>query len=396
MSLVSSLLVLPILSARFGQDGWSSVLLGQSIGAAASVVCALAWPMEGPDLASRAGAADRVQMYATSLRERTVAVAAAVPVLVVMCLFAGPTMPLVCILSALAFALNALAPTWYFIGVSRPSRSLVAEGVPRLVVNLVAIGLVALLPLWTYPVALIVGMLCTLLIASTFVRRDARNSAGAVDLAGSPRGPAGGRRRLLTVTARGADAGYSYLSGPLIALLVPAAYPLYAAVDRLGQSMVNLMGTITQGLMAWIGEGGVVKRGRLVGAVVLASAFAFGALLVLSLATPFLLGYLFAGTVEVNALIAVLAGVIVGGAFLSRCLSVVLLIPQGLAVVTYRLLLVASCIGLPSVAVAAVVGGSVGALAVAAAVPWAVVAAQLVMGLHRRPQGRVNDTALQV
>jgi hypothetical protein len=369
ISLLSNLVVLPILSARFGAAGWSSVLLGQSIGAAASVVCGLAWPMEGPDLASRASAAAQAHMYVTrsgpSMGQ------------------AKPSMPLVCILSAVAIALNALAPTWYFVGVSRPSRSLVAEGGPRLVVNLVAIGLVALLPLWTYPVALILGMLVTLVVASVFVRRDAAASSGRPVPLVAQQGPARGRGRLLAVTARGADAGYLYMGGPLVALLVPLAYPLYAAVDRMAQSLVNVLGTITQGLMAWIGEGGGARRRRMLAAVALASGFAVGALVVVFLATPLLLRFLFAGTVEVGTTISFLAGAIVAGVFLSRSLPTLLLVPQGLAPAAYRLLLSGACLGLPLIGVAALLGGSTGALVVAAAVPWAMVAAQLTVGLRR-------------
>jgi hypothetical protein len=383
ISLLSSLVVLPILSARFGAAGWSSVLLGQSIGAAASVVCGLAWPVEGPDLASRASAAAQARMYVTSLRERAVAVAVATPVLVAVCLLAGPSMPLVCILSAVAIALNALAPTWYFIGVSRPSRSLVAEGGPRLVVNLVAIGLVALLPLWTYPVALILGMLVTLVVASVFVRRDAAASSDRPVPVVTQQGPARGRGRLLAVTARGADAGYLYMAGPLVALLVPLAYPLYAAVDRMAQSLVNVLGTITQGLTAWIGESGGARRRRLLAAVALALGFAVGALVVVFLATPLLLRFLFAGTVEVGTTVSFLAGAIVGGVFLSRSLPIILLVPQGLAPAAYRLLLSGACLGLPLIGVAALLQGSTGALVVAAAVPWLMVVAQLTVGLRR-------------
>jgi hypothetical protein len=387
VSLLSTLVVLPTLSARFGQAGWSSVLLGQSIGAAASVVCALAWPMEGPDLASRVPAAEQARMYATSVRERAVAIAVATPVLVAICLIAEPSMPLVCILSALAVALNALAPTWYFIGVSRPSRSLVAEGGPRLVVNIIAIGLVAFLPLWTYPVALIVGMLATLLIAAVFVRRDPARSSSHTDPVPVPisaqRRPTPGRMRLLAVTARGADAGYLYLGPPLVALLVPVAYPLYAAVDRMAQSLVNVLGTITQGLMAWIGEGGGARRRRLLAAVALTLAFAVGALVVVFLATPVLLRFLFAGTVEVGTTVSFLAGAIVGGVFLSRSLPIILLVPQGLAPAAYRLLLYGACLGLPLIGLAGLLQGSTGALVVAAAVPWLMVVAQLTVGLRR-------------
>ncbi|NEM05936.1 hypothetical protein [Geodermatophilus normandii] len=382
VSLLSNLVVLPILSARFGEAGWSSVLLGQSIGAAVSVVCALAWPIEGPHLASVATPVQRFAMYRTSLRQRGLAVALATPVMVAVCLLADPPMPLVCSLSAVAIALNALSPSWYFVGASQPSRSLVAEGGPRLAVNLLAIGLVALFPLWTYPAVLIAGMAATLVIAAVSVRRDLRSSGVHHGTGEAPPRPMGGRAQVFAIVARGADAGYSYLTGPLVVFVAPAAYPLYAAVDRLAQSLVNVMSTVAQGLTAWIGEGRGDRRRRVLGAVALAVVIAVTALGVLFLAAPLLLRYLFAGTVTSGPLVAFLAAAITTGAFLTRSLSLILLVPQGMAPVAYRIMLAAACVGLPLVGVGATVWGSLGALVVVATLPWATVAVQLVVGLR--------------
>ncbi|SNS90342.1 polysaccharide transporter, PST family [Geodermatophilus saharensis] len=381
VSLLSNLVVLPVLSARFGEAGWSSVLLGQSIGAAASVVCALTWPMEGPHLVSRTAPGRRAGLYASSVRQRAVAVLVVGPVVVALCLVARPAMPLVCVLSAVAIQLNALSPAWYFVGVSRPSSSLVAEGAPRLVVNIAAIALVVWLPLWTYPAALVVGMLATLVIASALVRRpvDAEVESETGGVPGPPRERS--RVPLLAVVARGADAGYSYLTGPLVALVMPSAYPLYAAVDRLSQSLVNVMGTVTQGLTAWISEGRSSQR-RVSGAVVLTLAFAGVCLAVLSFTAPLLLRFLFAGTVDVGPLVAFLAAAVTCGAFTVRALGTVLLVPRGKAAVAYRVLLVGAVAGLPAIGLAAVTAGSVGALVAAAAVAWLLVAIQLTAGLR--------------
>jgi hypothetical protein len=174
------------------------------------------------------------------------------------------------------------------------------------------------------------------------------------------------------------------MTGPLVALVAAPAYPLYAAVDRISQSLVNVMGTATQGLTAWIGEGGGgSQRRRLIGAVLVALTLAGLALVVFSLTAPLLLHYLFAGTVEVSALIAFLAAAIISGAFLSRSLPLILLVPQGLAPAAYRLLLVGACVGLPMIGLAAAWQGSMGALVVAATVPWIMAATQLRVGLRR-------------
>ncbi len=383
VSLLSNLVVLPVLRARFGQAGWSSVLLGQSIGAAASLLCGLSWSMEGPHAVAAAAPEERADLYAQSVRQRAVAVAVLTPPVVALCLFARPGMPLVCALSAIAITLNALGPGWYFTGVSQPSRSLLAEGGPRLVVNLASVGLVLFLPLWTYPAALILGMLTTLLVASWLIRRDVRRAGHRFPPDG-PRARIRSKAPVLAVAARGADAGYSYLCGPLVAFVSPPAYPLFAAVDRLAQSLLNVLSTITQGLTAWIGEAGRgLQRRRVYGAVVLAFGFAASSHLVLLLTAPLLLDFLFAGTVAVDARITFLAATVIAGGFLSRALVFVLLVPLGLAATAYRLMIVTACTALPLVGVAAAVSGSVTALAVVAAVPWVVVVAQLVFGWSR-------------
>ena len=385
ISILSNLVVLPLVSARFGQAGWSSVLLGQSLGAAASVVCALTWPVEGSRSASRAHPAERLRLYNTSVKQRLAAVAAVSPVLFLVCLLVKPSMLLVCVLCAIGTTLNALSPGWYFVGVSRPSWSLLAEGAPRLTVNIAAVGLVAFLPLWTYPAALIVGMIATLGAASALVRRDARvDTAVLSDSSNSTSKPTEENNRLLALFARGADAGYSYMTGPLIAAVAAPAYPLYAAIDRVSHVFVNAMAPITQGLTAWIAEGGAgVHRRRLLGALVLASTLAGVALVAISLVITPLLDYLFDGTVDIDTSVAMLAGVIVSGTFLSRSLALIFLVPQDLARSAYGLIFSGAGVGLPLVVLAAVLHGSTAALVAAAIVPWVVVAAQVKIGLSR-------------
>ena len=383
-SLLSSLILLPIISARFGQPGWSSVLLGQSIGAAASVVCGLGWHMEGADLISRATPTQRQVMYRASVRQRAVALVVASPFVVGVSLLAEPAMPLVCVLSALAIALNAFSPGWYFVGLSRPSQLLVAEGVPRIVVNLAAIALVVLLPLWSYPLALIAGVLATMAITSLYVDREARRvDLNVAPSAGTPSSPIGGRIPVLAILARGADAGSSYMSPPLVALVAPPAYPLYAAVDKLNQTLLNGMSMITRGLTAWIAEGDEPgRRRRLAAAVLVAFSLAALSLVVLTLVTPFLLEYLFAGTVDHSPVIAFLGAVVISGTFLSRALSPILLVPLGQVQAAYRILIAGACVGLPVIALAALSGGGMGALTAAAVLPWIQVAVQLGVGLR--------------
>ena len=388
-SLLSTLVLLPIISARFGQPGWSSVLLGQSIGAAASVVCGLGWHMEGADLIARATPIQRRVMYRASVRQRAVALLVASPAVVGVSLVARPDLPLVCVLSALAVALNALSPGWYFVGLSRPSQLLVAEGGPRLAVNLAAIVLVVFLPLWSYPVALIIGVLATLAITSFYVDREARRVHPGLPVPDRPPTPIGGRIPVLAVLARGADAASSYMSPPLVALVAAPAYPLYAAVDKLNQTLVNGMSMIARGLTAWIAEtDGAGRRRRITGAVLVGVTLAMLSFVVLIFLTPYLLQYLFAGTVASSPGIAFLAAAVISGTFLSRALAPILLVPQGQVRAAYRILIGGALVGLPLVGLGAHVNGGIGALSAAAALPWGQVVVQLGVGL--RSPGRIG------
>jgi hypothetical protein len=292
---------------------------------------------------------------------------------------------LVCALSGLAVSLNALAPGWFFVGVSRPSGALLAEGAPRLAANLLAAGAVAVLPLWTYPVVLMLSTAGTLLLARALVGRPvgegepgvARpgHSAPVPRLSGSP---------ALAAAARGADAGVLYLTGPLVAFVAAPAYPLYAAVDRLNTSIVNVLTPLTSGLVAWINEGGQPTRRRRVAASValalVAGATAFVLLLVL---TPVLLRYVFAGTVPVTGWLVVLASAGMVASWLAQALSMLLLVPQGLARSAYAIMLFGAAIALSSVCVTAIHWGGLGAIAAMAAAAFVVVGVQLAVGLGR-------------
>jgi hypothetical protein len=382
VSLLSTLVVLPILSARFGLAGWSSVLLGQSIGAAASVVCALAWPSEGAHLVAQASPEQRVRMYRASVMQRSAALVVAAPLVIATCLLTRPDMPLVCVLSGLALSLNAFTSGWYFVGVSRPSQMLVAEGIPRLMVNLLSVALVVFLPLWTYPVALMAGMLGTVLITFWFIRRDAAGTEAAGR--GDPLRPGGGRFPVIVLLARSADAGSSYLSVPLVALIAPAAYPLFAAVDRLASAMINVMATVAQGLTAWIGEASDrTRHRRIAGAVLLASAASAIVFLASLAAIPWLARYVFAGTVQFGTLVACLAAARIAATFLSRALVTILLVPQEMAITAYIVGLVVACVTLALVALTAAGWGGIAPIGVMAVVPFAAVVIQMALGLRR-------------
>jgi hypothetical protein len=165
---------------------------------------------------------------------------------------------------------------------------------------------------------------------------------------------------------------------------------VFAAVDKLTTAVLNVMGTVIQGLMAWIVESSEARRRRLAFSVAVAGTAAAVAFVLLALATPLLLHYIFAGTVRVGPLVSCAAGAIVAGNFFSKSLNYLLLVPQDMARLAYQSMLLGAVGGLPVVVASAVLFGGAGALTTAAIVPFCVVVVQLSVALRRSPAPAVQ------
>ncbi|MBB3676992.1 hypothetical protein [Modestobacter versicolor] len=360
LSTLSNLVLLPTVSSLFGQPGWTSVVLGQGIGAAASVVCSLQWPTEGPALVATSPADRRPAILRASMRSRGVVVAACLPLTALVVWLVQPADPLVCVLSAFSVTAIGLSPAWYFIGIGRPGALVWLEGVPRLVGNAVSLGLLLLLdaPLWTFPLVMLVVSCGTALVSWSVVAGRTRRGPHVW------RNPQGRRSLGFATFARTLDAGYSFIAGPVVALLAPAAYPLFGACDRLAKVVLGGLAIVPQGAAGWVSEPPTdrerAQRARRASVLVLPLALLVAAFL--AVATPTLVRLLFAGTVSVGHLTSALAGAVVALAFLGHALFLTGLAPIGSASQGYRYLIAAFTVGLPALVVGALVEGANGAL----------------------------------
>jgi len=202
-----------------------------------------------------------------------------------------------------------------------------------------------------------------------------------------------GRRPLARIAAFSLLPGLSLVSVVVVLPVLSARFGQagWSSV-LLGQS-IGAAASVVCGL-SWPLEGSNLasrtapgqRRRRISGAVLVALGVAALAFLVLLVAGPLIVRFLFAGTIHIDRLVAFLIAAIVAGAFLARSLPLILLVPQDLARIAYRLMLLAAFLALPLLGVAAVVWGSVGALTVAAVAPWVVVAAQLTAGFRTSPR----------
>ncbi len=360
LSIVSSLVLLPTVSATFGTGGWTSVVLGQAIGAAASVICSLQWPTEGPALVAQAPAALRPAILRASIRSRGMVAVACLPLILLVVELAQPAEVLVCFLSALGATLIGLSPSWYYVGIGRPGLLITTEGLPRLGANLAAFALLlAGAPLVSYPIALVAAATTTVLLAWW------RSAGGWSAQPERWRNPQGVRALGFATTARTLDAGYGFVVGPIVAVLAPLAYPVFAACDRLAKVIFSGLTVVPQGAAGWISEpSSPAERVRRAKRVSLAAVpLALTVFAVLSVATPTAVHLLFAGTVEVGYDNAVLTGAVVGLTFLGQSLFYTGLAPTGAAASGYRYLVAAFVLGLPSLVAGTLIAGADGALA---------------------------------
>jgi hypothetical protein len=358
LSSLSNIVLLPTVSAHFGRPGWTSVVLGQGIGAAASVVCSLQWPTEGPALVTRASAARQTAILRASMRSRSAAVLACMPPTLLLVWLVHPADLLVCTLSALSVTLIGLSPAWYLVGTGRPSQLVWLEGVPRLVGNVVAFVLVlGGAALWTYPTAMLVTAAATAVLSWLTL-------AGGLRHRGEAWKNGQDRRSLGFATfARTLDAGYGFIAGPIVAMLAPHAYAAFGACDRLAKVALSGLAVVPQGAAGWVAEPptGEARTHRVRTASIYVLPLAFAVFVFLTLATPFLVDVLFSGTVSVGYLTGALTGLVVASGFLGHALFLTGLAPTGNAVRGYRYLVAAFAVGLPALVVGSLVGGVNGA-----------------------------------
>jgi hypothetical protein len=360
LSTLSNLVLLPTVSSLFGQPGWTSVVLGQGIGAAASVICSLQWPTEGPALVATSPAATRPAILRASMRSRAAVLAACLPLTLLVIWVVQPADVLVCVLSCFSVTLIGLSPAWYFIGIGRPGALVWLEGVPRLVGNAVSLGLLLLLdaPLWTFPLVMLAVSLGTALVSWSVVAGHRQRGEHVW------RNEQGRRSLGFATLARTLDAGYSFIAGPVVAFLAPAAYPLYGACDRLAKVVLGGLAVVPQGAAGWVSEPPTdadrARRARRASVLVLPLALLVAGFL--TVATPTLVRLLFADTVSVGYLTSALAGAVVALGFLGHALFLTGLAPIGSATHGYRYLIAAFTVGLPALVVGALVEGANGAL----------------------------------
>ncbi|MFI7589556.1 hypothetical protein ACIB24_21020 [Spongisporangium articulatum] len=380
LSILSPLLVTPLVAAKFGAGGWSSVAVGQSVGGAASVVMALSWPTIGAHLiASEPDPGRRRHIYQESFVTRAVAFAVVGPLAFLAAWLVSPAHPVNAGATALGITLNGFTCAWYFVGVSSVRGLVINESVLRLACSVAIAGLLfAGADLWVFGWVTVASWVIS-------IGLNHRTIAGREP-------PLRPTRALLrtTLAAQGFGTvartvyGMYYLgTAGLVALVAPGAVAVYAVFDRIIVIGLNGLFALPQAVAGWISSGGpaaVTARARRVTAV--GAGLALLALPVAYFAFPLVIHLLYAGEATWTTAQQFVASVLFAAAFLNRGLVLTLLVPQGRESAVYTGYVLSAVLGVPLLLGLAVAFGATGALAAVALVDITLTTWMLVAGLR--------------
>lgn len=386
LNALSPLVVLPAISHAFGLAGWTAVAIAQSLGATAAVAIGLGWGLSGTQRVARQVDRSIARTFTTATLTRTVPAAVLLPATAVATAMLVGEHVFAAVLIAVGTALTGFSAGWVFIGTGRPARILWSEALPRFALT----GAAALLILagqslaW-YGWALVAA---SLVAATVPARLLGVHATDLVRLSPS---------RVLRLTGRQWPAltsgllstAYMSFAATAVAIVAPGALALFAAVDRVMRMVLQVLFGLNRMLQKWVGGAARAdERIRRAGVVVLVTA---GAGVVcgvgFALVSPWLIGLVFAGTIEVPREAALVAGGTLAVVLVSNATGNTLLVALGRIVGVTLSAAVGCVVGLPLIFWGAHLGGALGGLLGQLAAEAAVVITQIavaVIVLRRR------------
>lgn len=329
ISIITPLVVLPILAPLAGPAGWGSVLAGEGVGTLAAMVISYGWNVIGPArVALTPDPTERAAIYRESLIGRSVVFLAALPVVAAVCwVVAAPDYRWDAIWMGLYACFSGLTFSWYAVGAADPRSIAVYEAVPRVVAAVLATAImfptrtIAVYPLLS--LAVVAGGLVL------FSRRTLRGHGLArprlrevVPLLRANASPA-----IIDV----AGGGYAGLSLPLVNAIFPADVAShYASADRLYRFGLFVPITLGNALQSWTVEGapGMLRR-RLLSALGIHTLFGVSGLLILGGLGPWVSSLLFQDDVIASRDVCIALGVVFVFVSIRSSLTRHILIPAG-------------------------------------------------------------------
>jgi O-antigen/teichoic acid export membrane protein len=360
LSLITPLLLLPVISGFVGASGISSVISGQAIGTFGATVLMWGWNVDGPVAIARAAdARGRGAIYLASIRTRIVLMFLVVPVAAaVSAAVSTPGFRAEAISMSLASVLAGMSPAWFCIVIVKTRLLALFDTVPRFLATTLSAPLLLLThQLWNYTAILAVATIAALVM---FHRRlspeghwlptNVRATIGEI------------KDQLHTAGINLAGNAYASTPTPIATATTPAAASgALATADTLYRFGLFTVIALGNAFQSWTIEAGAVDTRRrqflaIWGHAILGVAGAA----ILTLLGPTVSGILFAGQIQATTLVCFYYGI--AFAFLSASTPFIrnLLIPAGEKALILRWTLVSAVLGVAAMLVSGLSGNAAG------------------------------------
>ncbi|HYP45829.1 MAG TPA: hypothetical protein VEQ66_11620 [Propionibacteriaceae bacterium] len=362
LSMLASLVLLPLISQRFGSSGWVALGLGQSIGALVSVIVGMAWPIIGGDAVARAdGLPARRSLYRSSTYSRLVLLAVMLLMACPLTAIAADGYRLTTTLFMVGISLNGLTAAWYFAGVGEPRHLVVNEGVTRLAGYALALGgmLIGAPLIWYAAATVLSGGTAVALNWFTIMGMSAFRSPGGWTTAVQVI-----REQFRGTVSRLLQAAFTFGGPSIFAVVAPMQLPIFTAIDQVQKAGNNTLNFLPQAFIQWVGLAeNHQRRSRMTRCVYLMAIACASLIPVWLLVGPVAFRFLFAGQVRLPLWGHLLLILAIAAILFNASIELLLLIPLGFSRVVYLGNSVASLLGIALVGLGALLYGPFGAVA---------------------------------
>lgn len=355
LSMLSALVLLPMVTRYQGPEGWTALALGQSIGSVVSVIAGLAWPFIGGNSVASQSAQERRTTFMLSLWSRMAVLVPGVMIAVGVIFALRTAMPLVTALFMVGIAGNALSSAWFYAGTGQPRHLILAEGIPRSVGYAVSIVLLA----WTHDILLYAMMTVIAQAVSLFI--NAKFALGI--LKGIPRITAreilSELRKQFSGTVSRTAVALGQFGGPMVvAAINPAVLGIFSAMDTVYKTGTNATSFLPSAFVSWVssrklGEGREKRIGR---SLVIILAVCVAGVLVWAAAGGPIIRLLYAGQVPDSRWMVILIGISVFAALFVNAVEILAMVPLGRDRTLFRVQLIAALLGLVFLMCASTIG----------------------------------------
>ncbi len=389
LSVAGPILILPIITARFGAAAWVAVAVGQSIGMALITVVELGWALNGPQRVARMSANHTYRVAILSFQTKLLLFPLFALAAMAASYFLTTEYRLDSALTAMASLAAAFSMAWVFLGESKPWSIIFLDSLPRL---LGVVGAATILylggPLWIYPVC---GLLFPAIVSPiiSLARVRTRSSLRPMPLAPRRQVLWSVRAQRHAMSARLASSAYMALPIVLVTLVAPSPVAVFAAGERLMRMGLNAIVVFPNAMQSWVGSVAhrEARMARARKAIIMNASLGVVAGVVFGLFAPFASRLLFSGVATIPTELAWLFSIVILVICTSRATGGIGLVALNRVRVLALSAVIGATVGVPAILILAAIHGPVGGAVGEIVAETAVLGVQL-RGFARRPTER--------